>query len=588
MNVMLMQLLLLLNQGATAPVARHVLIVANNIDPAGELPALRFADDDGARFAEIFLAAGSRVELLTTLDMESQPLFPGLVGRSRPPNAERLDWALKSIFGDIRRDRQEGMETEFVFVFTGHGRVRDGMGEIALADGRLTRKDLYAIIDASPADFNHVIIDACHAYFLVSSRGGWKDDRGEQADLDAIQAYLESPDELLRRPTTGVIVSTAGTAEVHEWERYRAGVFSHELRSGMLGLADVDGNRRLEYREIEAFLSAANAGVTNPRARLRIFAQPPRQDIARPLIEITSEHFSHILELPASMAGRFTVEDARGLTYAEWNKAPDHPAYLALLYSPVQQQPDYFVRRGEMEARIHLSAPAGRPDRIPFEESSLVPSEMRARGSVSESFRRELFSVPFGHAYAQGFAARRDQVARMATPRLKTEPDRIQHTISAAYLLSDALLEVDDLSHGSRIDYRWFAWEYVFLGTRFSYARTLGGKVAAEHTLDDFELGVTAGVHFRLWDRLVLMLGAQAGNRFLLYRIGRETAGEHDRDNDDLLAPWVGAEASVQVRLFGPVVATASCGVAFVFGAPDRQEETFIIPEGSLGLGVQF
>lgn len=77
-------LLILFAAPAWGGTARHVLIVANNNDPDGDLPTLRYADDDGARFAELFSSAGAKVELLTTMDAESQPLFPDLVGQSRP------------------------------------------------------------------------------------------------------------------------------------------------------------------------------------------------------------------------------------------------------------------------------------------------------------------------------------------------------------------------------------------------------------------------------------------------------------------------------------------------------------------------
>ena len=55
----------------------------------------------------------------------------------------------------------------------------------------------------------------------------------------------------------GVVVATSSEAETHEWSRFDGGVFSHELRSGLLGSADLDGDGQVRYDEI----AAASTGV---------------------------------------------------------------------------------------------------------------------------------------------------------------------------------------------------------------------------------------------------------------------------------------------------------------------------------------
>jgi len=573
---------------AGARTARHVLIVANNNDPSGKLDPLRYADDDGARYSELFSSTGARVELLCTMDTETQRLFPELVGQTRPPTRARLRSSLSRIFDAIRQDKTEGMQTEFIFVFTGHGRMSEGSGQLLLTDGPLARKDfLTEVIDASPADFNHIIIDACHAYYLVMPRGEWHDDRGGAAATDALRAYLRSPNELSRRPTTGVILSTAGAAEVHEWERYRSGVFSHELRSGLLGPADLNADGRISYGELESFLAAANAGVTNPKARIQIFVLAPEQNLDHPLLEL-GPGLEHVLRFPKTAAGHFEVEDARGLAYAEWNKAPDQQAYLALLYPPVKASPTYFVRRRDRELKVSLVPPGDGRQEISFDEGSLVPRDSSARGSVAEAFRTQLFSVPFGSAFARGFMARREgeriaEVQRAAYPQASRS-----HFISAAYLISDALMESDDIAQGALLSYRFSPWNHFHLTARMDYRHTSGGKEGNAHTLDDIGLLLGGGAHWQIINRLCIFVDGLAGNHFIAYTKKSPSAADKDKTSWDELAPAVGFAAGLRVDIFGPVFMQASGGLDFVFSSVEGEENSYLVPAGTFEIGAAF
>ncbi|MFU8806576.1 MAG: hypothetical protein ACNA8W_22390, partial [Bradymonadaceae bacterium] len=63
----------------------YALIVANNTSVDEGVDALRFADDDGARYHELFSSLAHETTLLTTLDAESQRIFPGLASQTLPP-----------------------------------------------------------------------------------------------------------------------------------------------------------------------------------------------------------------------------------------------------------------------------------------------------------------------------------------------------------------------------------------------------------------------------------------------------------------------------------------------------------------------
>ena len=48
------------------------------------------------------------------------------------------------------------------------------------------------------------------------------------------------------------------------------------MRSALYGAADADGNGRVDYREVAAFVQQANASIPNDKYRSSVFARPPR------------------------------------------------------------------------------------------------------------------------------------------------------------------------------------------------------------------------------------------------------------------------------------------------------------------------
>ena len=376
--------------------AVHAVIVASNTAPDPSLAPLRYADDDGARWYELFSAYADDVTLLSVLDAETQRLHRDVVGHTEPPTWAALHDRLDRTFAAMARERAAGRPVVFYFVFAGHGGVGDAReGFVWLQDRRLTRTMLLRdVIGASPATTNHVIIDACDAYFMVNSRGGKSDRVGEDhADL---LAALGAEDSLARYPNTGVILSTAAAQEAHEWSAWQAGVFSHELRSALVGAADVNGDGRIEYSEVKAFVAAANARIDDPRARLSVYAQPPRANLATPLFDEARFRAGAVLALGPSDGGKYYLEDARGVRYADFNKAPEAALRIALVPSPY-----YFIRGERDEAQI----PAEHRGVAKLGELAWGRVTVASRGSTSETFRRDLYEVPYGPRFYYGFVA---------------------------------------------------------------------------------------------------------------------------------------------------------------------------------------
>lgn len=383
----------------------YAIIVAHNQSFDGDLRPLKYADDDGARFAELLGLAAEETTLLSVLDPETQSTFPGLAAKARPPTRDALDVALASTFERIRRDTEAGLRTVFYFIFIGHGSRSDaGEGYVHLLDGRFTRSDLFQkVVSKSPATINHVVIDACHAYFMVARRGSDED----RATAAAMEAFVAKED-LARYPNTGFLVSTSKAQEVHEWSRFEAGVFSHEVRSALAGGADVDGDGKVTYEEVRAFVAAANASVRDEKAKLSIYATAPRLHLAEPLFDRGRAQDAPTLLIPAELSARYYLEDERGVRYADLHMSRDTEVTLVLV--PV---PTYFLRTESEESRISLTT-------LRHADASLLsrtPSSVASRGAEHLTFQRDLFAVPFGRAYFEGFRASRRDVEAQGTLR---------------------------------------------------------------------------------------------------------------------------------------------------------------------------
>lgn len=378
---------------AAEPTA-YALIVANNRSVDPDVAPLRYADDDGARYYEFFKPWAREVRLLAVLDDESHRLHREVARVAAPPTRTELLRALADLDAQMKADRDAGREPTLYFVFVGHGNVGPNReGYVSLLDGAFTRTDLFReVATPSQAAYLHLIVDACQSYFLVNARGALP--KGESY-AEAVKAYLADA-ELTRHPNVGVILSTARENESHEWSGFGAGVFSHQVRSALLGAADANGDGRIEYSELRAFVAAANLQVDDPRAKLEIEARPPALDRQRPIVDLASARFPRFVVVPPSASGRYSLEDDRGVRLADFHKALGGPLAMAL-----PRNAPYFVRRSGAEARIESSSPrvvdaAGLRWQI---------QAVAARGALHETFQRRLFEAPYGEAFYRAFAA---------------------------------------------------------------------------------------------------------------------------------------------------------------------------------------
>lgn len=467
------------------PTHQFALIIGSNATLDASTDPLRFADDDAAAMAELLTEVGYDVALVTTLDVESQALHPDLVRTAFDPSPEGLDAAWTQL--RKRMDAVDG-EVELLIYYSGHGDVGpDGQGYLTLTGGKLTRNRLFSeILEGSPADHNHVLIDACRSEQFVLTRGKktWKDDRSGEDGREDVGRYL-GKNHLGGHPDTGVIVAHSADQQTHEWERYRGGIFTHQLLSGLRGGADLNGDGAVEYSEIGAFVAAANSGVKDPRARLSVTVRPPAEDQRQPVLRHEDVSSQRVLYFPEGEDQRlYTVEDSRGVRLADLRRAGDRPGYLRL------PDGDMFVSRrsadGAGDAQ-EATIPADVGGRTEVLELSFTRTKRAARGALDQAFRAGLFATPYGPGYYTGYTDTRGLLG-VEDPKWRVEvwevdedgnETKVSETEVEAPTADEALETEIVVTEGKQESRGEKTWGGLFFGTVLT-PQNPGGRLDAD------------------------------------------------------------------------------------------------------------
>jgi hypothetical protein len=380
------------------PAARFAIIVGVNQSVDADAHPLRYADDDAAAYLELFRALGARTYLLSRFDESTRRLHPQAVAEAFDPRRRELERLVEQVSADVALARRRGVPTIVYFIYAGHGGVENGRGYLALEDARLYGADLeQLIVDRVGGAETHFIVDACYSAFLAVSRGPG----GERLEARGFSTL----GGLAARPGVGLLLSTSSARESHEWSEFQAGVFSHEVRSGLLGAADANGDGQISYREIAAFVERANSPIPNERFRPDVYAKEPAA--ARTLLDLRTG-LARRLELDGEHPGHYFIEDARGVRLADFHNAPGQPLHLM---RPLGDGPLYLRKLGEQAGGGDLeylmdAAPAV----LRLEDLHPQPSTTAARGAAQESFRL-LFSLPFSQQVVDTYVEHQPNLA---------------------------------------------------------------------------------------------------------------------------------------------------------------------------------
>lgn len=378
---------------ALAKDVRFALVIGWNEAGEDGLEPLRYADDDALRTYELLSALSEQAILLTTPDAETagliehrQDLQVGL----RPTREHVLD-ALQTLRAAMQRAKARGDRPILYFTFSGHGAYdAEGRGYVHLADGRFTTRDLFGRVLAPTADDPVILlIDACNAALMVNGRGPAAPER-----RPAGRSRLDLADY----PNVGVVLASSQLGETHEWGRYLAGVFSHEVRSGLLGAADLDDDQRITFAELAAFVAAANAQVKNPTVKLTPYIRPPLTDPNLALVDLGDDHgrLRGRLRIDARVGAKAHVLDEDLVRYADFHRTPESPSFWLALVRPGELT----LVAGDSEWVV----PADRGGSITLAQvDKRRHAELGSRGPGSEYFDRTLFHEPYDPAFARRY-----------------------------------------------------------------------------------------------------------------------------------------------------------------------------------------
>lgn len=374
------------------------VIVGNNKSLGRRRPELHYADDDAARYFEILQTmAPGRVWLLSEFDRDTERLFPETRRRASAPTRRNLEAVGRNLAEQVKAARARGQETEVYFVFAGHGDVAQGEGFVEMTDARFRSRDLRAWLLAIPFTRAHVILDSCNSFFMLGARrpGG----RHFATSEDAQRALAE------RLANVGVFLSTSAEGEAFEWSEIQSGIFSHVVRSGLLGAADADSDGSVTYLELAAFVDTATRDVRNPNMRPHVFARGPGARDRTPIARLESRSGVRRLELGDAGSLRLRLRDGNGLPLLDAHT--EGPSRLLVALPEAWARGALIERRRDSAAgnvfSLHVLPDGPGPIRLAALDDAVPPSGGRG---PDETFQT-LFAQPFGPRALRAYVAER-------------------------------------------------------------------------------------------------------------------------------------------------------------------------------------
>jgi hypothetical protein len=387
---------------AAAPAApperlSFAVVIGNNKSLGRRRPDLHYADDDAARYFEILQTiAPSRVSLLAELDRDTARLFPTARAQAQPPTGKALDAVGRRLAAQVQAARQAGHETEVYFIFAGHGDVAEGQGFVEMTDGRFSSGALKTWLRRIPFTRAHVILDSCNSFFMLGVRkpGG----RHFATSEDAARSMAA------QLPNVGVFLSTSAEGEAFEWSEIQSGIFSHLVRSGLLGAADANSDGSVSYVELAAFVDTATADVKNPNMRPHVFARGPGAADSTPIARLQSMTDVRRFALGAERSQRLRIRDANGLPLLDAHA--EHKAGLGVVL------PEAWARGAVVERMRGEAGSLGKSELFALPEpqglitlAALQPVQATSAVRGPDETFQTLFAQPFGPRALAGYVA---------------------------------------------------------------------------------------------------------------------------------------------------------------------------------------
>jgi hypothetical protein len=268
-----------------------------------------------------------------------------------------------------------------------------------MSDARFRSSELEAFLRAIPFTRAHVILDSCNSFFMLGVRkpGG----RHFATSEDAARALAS------RLPNVGVFLSTSADGEAFEWSEIQSGIFSHVVRSGLLGAADADADGSVSYLELAAFAATATGDVKNPNMRPHVFSRGPGARDRTPIVRLHSMVDVRRFELSDAASLRLRLRDANGLPLLDAHTEAARGLELML---PEAWARGAVAERSEGGSQLAPTRPSRKLYTVPEAPGTVTLAalqDLTPRSAVrgpDETFQT-LFARPFGPAALASYEA---------------------------------------------------------------------------------------------------------------------------------------------------------------------------------------
>jgi hypothetical protein len=262
-----------------AETRRIAVVVGNNVG-SGARPALRYAEEDATKMAQVLSDLGG--------------IAPADLFLLRGSSLSTVEDTLQTVLGRVASSRQSG-QTLVLFYFSGHS---DGQS-LELGQDHLSFSDLRHWLQNTGADVRLAFVDSCRSGGLLALKGGTP---GPFFDIH-VNDNMESTGEVL-------ITSSAADESALESTELKGSFFSHHLMSGLRGAADVSGDGAVTLSEAYQYafartLSATTNTVIGPQHPNYDYRLSGRGEVVLTRIRTPAA----ILELPSGFE-RILVSDA--------------------------------------------------------------------------------------------------------------------------------------------------------------------------------------------------------------------------------------------------------------------------------------
>lgn len=236
---------------AQAEVRRYALIIGANQGEPGE-ERLLYAVKDAERVAEVMLSLGDvRAEDLILL---------------RDPEANDVARVMEGFNARIQAD---GAQDSVLFVFySGHADPT----AMHLGGSLMSFSKVHRLLRESPAQLRVMVVDACRSGELTRVKGARR-----------VEAFEIGAQDKLDGEGLAIITSSAANEDALESERLGGSFFTHFFVTGLLGAADLSGDRRVTLTEVYQYAYAetlrATSRVASTQHPTYAFKVKGRQDL---------------------------------------------------------------------------------------------------------------------------------------------------------------------------------------------------------------------------------------------------------------------------------------------------------------------